>query len=317
MILLTGSTGFIGKSLVQKLTEQKTPITAAVRRNTDRLVDVVRQVPVGDLLPDTDWSQALSGIDVVIHLAARVHTMQDMDADPLTTFRRVNTISTLNLCRQAAAAGVTRFIFLSSIKVNGEHTALGEPFTADDIHIPTDPYGVSKYEAEQGLRELALQTGMELVIIRSPLVYGPGVQANFLSMMRWLSKGIPLPLGSIYDNQRSFVALDNLVDLISTCINHPAAANQVFLVSDGEDLSTTVLLQRLGFALGRSARLIPVPQQFLAISLTLLGKEAIAQRLCGSLQVDISKTCDMLNWAPPVSVDEALSSTAQAYLAEK
>ncbi|WMP17961.1 UDP-glucose 4-epimerase family protein [Thiothrix lacustris] len=313
MILLTGSTGFIGQSLSQKLTNQKVPLTAAVRRTTDTLPDPIRQVPVGDLLPNTDWSQALTSVDAVIHLAARVHVMQDTATDPLAAFRNINTAGTLNLARQAAAAGVRRFIFLSSIKVNGEHTTADKPFTADDTHIPTDLYGISKYEAEQGLHELALQTGMEVVIIRPPLVYGPGVKANFLSMMRWLHKGIPLPLGAIH-NQRSLVALNNLVDLITTCIDHPAAANQTFLVSDGEDLSTTALLQRLGSALGKPTRLLPVPQRLLTASLTLLGKAAIAQRLCGNLQVDISKTRDLLGWVPPLSVDEALRQTAQAYL---
>ena len=330
MILLTGPTGFIGQSLGQKLTHQKIPFTTAVRRTTDSLADPIRQVLVGDLLPDTNWSSALSGADTVVHLAARVHVMQDTATDPLAAFRNANTAGTLNLARQAAAAGVRRFIFLSSIKVNGEHTTPDRPFAADDS-IPSlaaygkgagserlrlDPYGISKYEAEQGLRELAVQTGIEVVIIRPPLVYGPGVKANFLSMMHWLYKGIPLPLGAIH-NQRSLVALDNLVDLITTCIDHPAAANQTFLVSDNEDLSTTALLQRLGSALGKSARLLPVPQRLLTASLTFLGKGDIAQRLCSSLQVDVSKNRDLLGWFPPLSVDEALYKTAQSYLATK
>ncbi|WML90399.1 SDR family oxidoreductase [Thiothrix lacustris] len=299
-ILITGTTGFVGSALLPALSQhhQTRPIT---------------RTEFGDLLPTTDYTAALTHADVVIHLAARVHVMQDTATDPLAAFRNTNTAGTLNLARQAAAAGVRSFIFLSSIKVNGEHTTASNPFTTDDTHIPTDSYGISKYEAEQGLRELAVQTGMEVVIIRPPLVYGPGVKANFLSMMRWLHKGIPLPLGAIH-NQRSLVALDNLVDLITTCIDHPAAANQTFLVSDGEDLSTTELLQRLSHALGKPARLLPIPQSWLETALTLVGKRAIAQRLCGNLQVDISKTRDLLGWTPPLSVDEALRQTAQAYL---
>jgi UDP-glucose 4-epimerase len=312
-ILITGSTGFVGQALTRHLVQQGYTLTAAVRHPADALPGTVRQIVIGDLLPDTNWSQAVSSIDTVIHLAARVSVMQDTAADPLTAFRDTNTAATLNLARQAAAAGVRRFIYISTIKVNGETTAPGKPFTPDDNYIPTDPYGLSKYEAEQGLRGLAAQTGMAVVIIRPPLVYGPGVKANFLSMMSWLQKGIPLPLGAIC-NQRSLVALDNLVDLVAACINHPAAANQIFLVSDGEDLSTTALLQRLGAALGKSARLLPVPQGLLIAGFTLLGKRAIAQRLCDSLQIDITKTRSLLGWAPPVNVDEALRKTAVAYL---
>jgi UDP-glucose 4-epimerase len=241
--------------------------------------------------------------------------MHDKAADPLTEFRKVNVEGTLNLARQAAEAGVRRFIYISSIKVNGEQTFLGQLFTEDDLPAPLDPYSISKYEAEEGLRKLAQQTGMEIVIIRPPLVYGPGVKANFLAMMRWLRKGVPLPLGAIH-NQRSFVALDNLVDLIVTCIDHPAAANQTFLVSDGEDLSITGLLRRMGLALGRPARLIPVPVFLLTAGAALVGRRDMAQRLCGSLQVDISKAQTLLGWKPPISVDEGLHRTAQGLLHE-
>jgi len=239
--------------------------------------------------------------------------MHETANDPLAEFRKVNVDGTLNLARQAAAAGVRRFIFISSIKVNGEGSALGAPYLADAKPAPADPYGISKMEAEQGLRALAAETGMEVVIIRPVLVYGPGVKANFRSMMSWLNKGVPLPLGAIH-NQRSLVALDNLVDLIVTCIDHPAAANQTFLVSDGEDLSTTELLRRMGAALGKPARLLPVPAFMLQAGAALLGKRDMAQRLCGSLQVDISKTRELLNWTPPVSVDQALAKTAAHFL---
>ena len=238
--------------------------------------------------------------------------MDDQEADPLSAFRHVNTEGTVRLARQAVEAGVRRFVFISSIKVNGEFTRQGIPFTADDVAAPTDPYGVSKLEAEQALRALAEVSGMEVVIIRPTLVYGPGVKANFLSMLRWLDKGVPLPLASI-DNRRSLVALDNLVDLILTCMEHPAAANQTFLVSDGEDLSTSGLLRRMGQALGRPARLLPMPTWALEAAATLLGKRSISMRLCASLQVDISKTRRILGWNPPVSVDEALVKVARYF----
>ena len=216
---------------------------------------------------------------------------------------------TLNLARQAAAAGVRRFVFVSSIKVNGEVTQLGRPFTADDAPAPLDAYGVSKMEAEEGLRAIASQTGMEVVIVRPALVYGPGVKANFAAMMRWLRRGVPLPLGAIH-NQRSLVALDNLVDLIVTCLTHPAAANQTFLVSDGEDVSTTELLRRMGQALSRPARLIPVPVSWLKLAAAMVVKPDVAQRLCASLQVDIEKTRRLLGWTPPLSLDEGLRRVA-------
>jgi nucleoside-diphosphate-sugar epimerase len=229
-------------------------------------------------------------------------------------YRSVNVLGTLNLARQAAQAGVRRFIFLSSIKVNGDRTQLGFPFAPDQMSAPVDPYGVSKHEAEMGLRTLSKETGMEVVIIRSPLVYGPGVKANFLSIMNWLWRGIPLPLGGITKNRRSFIFLDNLVDMIITCITHPAAANQTFLVSDDEDLSTAELLNRMALALGRPAKLIRVSVALITLGAKLLGRADIAQRLCGSLQVDIKKTKDLLGWSPPVGVDEGLRQTATHFL---
>ena len=318
-ILVTGSSGFIGSQLCPTLSSRGyTP-------------HPISRTTFGDITPHTHWLDKLKGVDCIIHLASRVHIMKDSAADPLAAFRHINTAATLNLANQAAQAGVRRFIFLSSIKVNGETTQPGQPFTASTTlshhSIPppstsgrgaggeglSDPYALSKHEAEQGLRAIAQQTGLEIVIIRPPLVYGSEVKANFLQLMHWLRQGIPLPLGSIH-NHRSLVALPNLIDLIITCIDHPAAANQTFLVSDGEDLSTTQLLQRLSAALDKPTRLLPIPQKLLEITLTLLGKRAIAQRLCGNLQVDISKTRDLLGWNPPVSVDEALRQTAQAYL---
>lgn len=316
-VLVTGATGFVGRRLLERLASLNNfELVAVVRRLVSELPDQVTILQIVGLEVDTEWREAFEGCDVVIHSAARVHVMDDKASDPLAEFRRVNVEGTLNIARQAAGAGVSRFIFISSIKVNGERTLPGRPFRADDPPEPTDLYGISKMEAEQGLRALAAETGMEVVIIRPTLVYGPGVKANFLRIMRWLNKGIPLPLGAIY-NKRSFVALDNLVDLIITCVEHPAAPNQTFLAGDGEDLSTTELLRRMGEALGRPARLIPFSAKLLETVAVLAGKRTLAQRLCGSLQVDISKAKELLGWKPVMTVDEALRETAKAYLKEK
>lgn len=315
-VAVTGASGFIGQALVSKLGGlPRFSVLAWSRGGSLNAVGGAQLVQHGDLSTDTDWQERLVGVDVVLHTVARVHVMRDPAADPLAAFRAVNAEGTLNLSRQAAAAGVRRLVFISSIKVNGETTAPGQSFSADDVPAPLDSYGVSKMEAEQGLRKIAAQTGMEVVIIRPPLVYGPGVKANFLAMMRWLSRGIPLPLGAIH-NRRSLVALDNLVDLIVTCIDHPTAANQTFLMSDGEDLSTTDLLRRMGRALGKPARLLPVPATLLKTGAALVGRPELAQRLCGNLQVDISKTRALLGWTPPISVDEGLRRAAEGFRRE-
>jgi nucleoside-diphosphate-sugar epimerase len=310
-LLITGANGFVGQALCAQAIAGDLLIKGAVR-SAQALPANVAWVSIGTIDGNTDWHNALQGIDVVVHLAARVHIMDDPASDPLQAFRQVNVEGSLNLAKQAALAGVQRFVFISSIKVNGESTALSQPFQADDTPMPVDAYGISKYEAEQALRQLANETGMEVVIIRPPLVYGAGVKANFYSMMRWLDKGIPLPLGAIH-NKRSLVALDNLVDLIIICIDHPAAANQIFLVSDGEDLSTSELLRHTASALGKSAKLLPIPAWLIQTGARLLGKGAMAQRLCGSLQLDITKTRTVLNWTPPVRVDDALQKTAHYY----
>ncbi|MDO9197159.1 SDR family oxidoreductase [Rhodoferax sp.] len=305
MILVTGATGFVGSALVARLAREGTETRACVRRNGASLPDGVHTVQVAGLTADTDWRHALAGVAVVVHAAARVHVMVDAATDPLAEFRRVNVDGTLNLARQAAAAMVKRFVFISSVKVNGEATLPGRPFTADDAPAPLDPYGVSKMEAEQGLRQIAAQTGMAVVIIRPPLVYGPGVKANFAALMRAVQRGWPLPLGAVH-NQRSLVALDNLVDFIVTCITHPQAANQTFLVSDGHDLSTTELVRGLARAARMPVRLLPVPVWALRAGAALLGKGDAVQRLCGNLQVDISKARSLLGWTPPISVDDGL-----------
>jgi len=309
-ILVTGANGFVGKSLCEEMLRQGRHVRAATR-SPCQLSTKVKSVIVGAIDGETNWSEALQDVDVVIHLAARVHVMRDTVADPLTEFLKINLHGTENLARQAAQAGVKRLVYVSSIKVNGERTTL--PFTESDEPSPQDPYGVSKYKAELALYRVAAETGLEIVIVRPPLVYGAGVKGNFAQLIKVLAKGIPLPLASVH-NLRSFVALDNLVDLIVTCIDHPAAANQTFLAGDGEDLSTTELLQRLGKVLGKPAKLFSVPTWMLRIGATLLGKGDMAQRLCGSLQVDISKAIDLLGWQPPVSVDDALKKMTTDFL---
>jgi len=260
---------------------------------------------VGDMLSTTDWSYALEEVSVVIHAAARVHVMRDTEISPITAFRTVNVEGTLHLAREAAASGVKRFLFISSAKVNGESTQPGCAFTETDAPNPQDPYGLSKHEAELGLYQIAQETGMEIVIVRSPLVYGPGVKANFAALMRAVKKGWPLPLGAIH-NQRSLVALDNLVDFIVTCTSHPKAANQTFLISDGQDLSTTELVRGMAEAAGLPARLLPVPVWALEWAGRLAGKGDAVQRLCGNLQIDSSKAKKLLSWVPKTSVQEGL-----------
>lgn len=311
-VLVTGGTGFIGAALVDKMNgDARFDVSASVR--VGRSLSGVHTHQIPDLNAETSWLSALEGVDVVVHTAARVHVMHDSSTDPLIEFRKVNVEGTLNLARQAARSGVQRFVFLSSIKVNGEGTQPGRPYKPDDLPDPKDYYGISKMEAEIALRELAELEHMEVVIIRPVLVYGPGVKANFLSMIRWLNRGVPLPLGSIH-NKRSLVSLDNLINMIITCIEHPSAANQVFLVSDGEDLSTTQLLVRISKALNKPSRLIPVPSRALELFAALLGKRDFSRRLCGSLQVDIAKNRELLNWTPQVSVDQALSKTVNFFL---
>lgn len=312
MILVTGATGFVGQTLITALLNKNVRVAAAVREKSEALPCDVQQIKIGNMQSTTAWAEAMPKTRVIIHTAARVHVMNDKELNPLTEFRKTNVDGTLNLARQAAEAGVQRFIFISSIKVNGEETVKGHPFTPKNNSIPTDPYGLSKYEAEQGLLEIAKKTGMEVVIIRPPLVYGPGVKANFASMVKWVAKGIPLPLGAI-NNQRSFVALDNLVNFIIHCIDHPKAANEIFLISDGEDVSTSQLLKKVAKAFNLKSRLIPIPVSLMSTVARLIGKKAVADRLFSSLQVDSSKARDLLDWQPVITMDEQLKKIAEAY----
>jgi len=303
-ILVTGSSGWVGRALCDQFQSDGQSIRGAARVIVGDGC-AWPQVVVGDLHGQTDWQPALGDVRAVVHLAARVHVMAERAEDPLAEFRRVNVDGTLNLARQAAAAGVKRFVFLSSVKVNGESTQAGQLFTEMDEPHPQDAYGHSKFEAEQGLRLIAVETGMQVVIIRPPLVYGPGVKANFAALMRAVQKGWPLPLGAIR-NQRSLVALDNLVDFIVLCCQHPQAANQTFLISDGQDLSTTELVQALARAAGVVPRLVPVPVWLLQGLGRLLGRGDALQRLCGNLQINSSKAMNLLGWKPKVSVEEGL-----------
>ena len=310
-IILTGGSGFLGSHVVKSLLEQGKHNVKLVSRSKFK-----EHLYVSSLNGDSDFNLP-RGYEVVVHCAARVHVMNDEEANPLEEFREVNTYGTLNLAQQSADAGVKRFIFISSIKVNGESTESNLPFKPDDAFIPTDPYGLSKYEAEVGLRQIAKETGMEIVIIRPPLVYGPGVKANFASLLNLASKGLTLPFGSFITNRRSMVSVDNLVDLIVTCIDHPKAANQVFLVSDDEDLSTAQLIRRLSRACGKSGFLLPIPVFLFKVVARVFRKKDIIDRFSGSLCVDISKTKDLLSWKPPQTVDDGFKLTADAFLKGK
>ena len=303
-IVVTGANGFVGTHLCQAL-QQRGMAYRAVVRTAAGSVPTPHTVSLPGMDAQTDWAQALQGASTVVHLAARVHQVHDSSADPLQAFRETNLHSTVQLARSAQLAGVRRFIFVSTVKVLGEQTPPGYPFRADDPARPQDAYAVSKYEAEQALKALTAGSAMELVIVRPPLVYGPGVRANFASLVRAVVRGMPLPLGSVH-NQRSLVGLDNLVDLLLLCTHHPRAAGQTLLVSDGHDVSTAELVQQIATALGRPARLLPVPLPWLRLAGRLTGRNAAIQRLCSSLQVDISATCQQLGWTPPVSVAEGL-----------
>lgn len=314
-ILVTGGTGFVGRALLGKLVADATDeLSVTVRNPEATLYSGLRRIPIADIGSKIDWNNHLQSVDVVVHLAARVHVMRERSRSALSAFRRVNVDGTLALARQAAASGVQRFIFLSSIKVNGEATLNDSAFVADQPVEPSDAYSQSKWEAEVGLREISAATNMQIVVIRPPLVYGPGVGANFRAMIQWLHKGVWLPFGALTENRRSLVAVRNLVDLIATCIRHPSAPGQTFLVSDGDDLSTAELLRRLGTALGKPPRLVSVPVPLLRIGARLVGRGDMADRLLGSLRVDMTHTQELLGWAPPFLARLELDATARHFL---
>ena len=308
-ILVTGSTGFVGSRVVELARERDWAVIPVVRKQIEPLTN---SLVIPSIDASTDWSGAFEGVDCVVHCAARVHQMNESEQGALKTYRETNTFGTLNLAKQAVETGVRRFVFVSSIKVNGEFSEPNLPFEPNLNNTPQDPYGLSKYEAEVELAKLSEDTGLEVVIIRPPLVYGPGVKANFLSMMRLIDKGIPLPFGAI-KNQRSLVYLDNLSDLILTCCEHPLAPGYTFLASDDHDVSTTQLMRTIALSMGKSPRLIPIPMSWIQAGASALKKKHIAQRVCGNLQVDIGLTKEILGWKPPVSFEQGIKRTVEAY----
>lgn len=314
-ILLTGATGFVGSALLPEL--KKLPdfrVVSVVRSAVSSASD--DSFVVGNIDGTTDYSSALTGVNVVVHAAARAHIMRDEVADPFAEYRKVNVEGTLNLARQAVAAGVKRFVYISSIKVNGESTTGLSAFTETDFTKPEDPYGVSKHEAEKDLRLLAEKTGIEVVIIRPPLVYGPGVKANFLNLVKLSATGLPLPFGSV-NNKRSMVYVGNLVSFIVRCIQHPAAANQTFLVSDSKDVSLRNLVTYIRLCLGRSPRLLPVPVGLFKLAGALTGKQGVVDRLVGDLQVDSTKARTLLEWEPPFTVSQGIEATVADFMSKE
>jgi UDP-glucose 4-epimerase len=311
-VLVTGSTGFLGSCLLNTLSDSSFDVFSVIR-NTSKLTTGTNDVVVSGIDSKTDWKNFLYDVNSVIHCAARVHVMKEATSDPLEAFREVNVRGTINLAKAAAEAGVKRFIFISSIKVNGESTTGTLPYLSSDKPAPEDPYGVSKAEAEKQLLALGEQTGMEIVIIRPPLVYGAGVKANFAAICKLVSKGLPLPFSSLRTNKRSMVYVGNLVNLIIECVKNDKAANQIFLVSDSDDLSLADFIKRLSMTMGKKTILLPCPKFLFEVVGKLTGKSAFVDRLVGSLQVDITYTCKTLDWQPPYSVEYGFKETVKNF----
>ncbi|CAH6794828.1 UDP-glucose 4-epimerase [Vibrio chagasii] len=309
-VLVTGSTGFVGARVVELAEARDWEVVSVVRKSSGTQLNCFWVSSIG---AETDWSDAFEGVDCVVHCAARVHQMNESAQDALAAYRDINTFGTLNLAKQAVEAGVKRFVFVSSIKVNGEFTEPSSPFLPNLDYIPKDPYGLSKYEAEVELTKLSKETGLEVVIVRPPLVYGPGVKANFLSMMRMVEKGIPLPFGAIH-NKRSLVYIDNLSSLILTCCEHPSAPGHTFLASDCQDVSTSQLIRAIALSMDKSPRLLPIPMPWIRAGASVLRKQHVAQRVCGNLQVETRHTREILGWIPPVTFKDGISKTVEAYL---
>jgi nucleoside-diphosphate-sugar epimerase len=317
--LVTGASGFVGQSLCRHLLNSGIEVVAAVRRKITEggLADIpCAQISAGEIHSKTDWATAIAGVDTVFHLAARVHVMRENAGNPLEEFRKVNVAGTEHLARSAVASGVKRLVYVSSIGVNGLLTDFGRPFSETDNPNPHNAYAISKWEAEQCLSRVAADTGLEVVIVRPPLVYGAGAPGNFAQMLKVLARGMPLPFASV-DNRRSLIYVGNLVDALALCATHPAAAGQTYLVGDGEDISTSDLLRRLGVEMGHPARLFPCPQAFLKLAGLLTGKSDQVERLLGSLQVDSGKIRRELNWRPPYTLEQGLRATAERYCGEK
>jgi len=316
-ILVTGANGFIGRVLCGVLADAGNEVRGSARDSQHITIknQACEYISVGDIDSNTDWAPALNGVDAVVHLAARVHVMRETAVDPLMEFQRVNVEGTERLARQAVSLGVKRFVYVSSIKVNGQKTT-DDSFAADDLPAPQDPYAISKWVAEQVLHQIAGETGLEVVVIRPPLVYGPGVRGNFLRLLRLVDRGLPLSFGSI-ENRRSLVSVFNLCDLLRICLEHPKACGEVFLIKDGEDLSTAEIIRRIARAMHRPCRLVRIPAPLLRLAGALVGRRAEVDRLCDSLQMDMEKTRVLLNWTPPVSIAEGLERTVEWFLREK
>jgi len=313
-ILITGATGFVGRGLFENLKFKKNFLAhLTTRTNQEKISEGAKTFNIGEIDSNTNWKDALDGVSCIVHCAARAHMMEKNQTDSLNAYRRINVDGTRNLAKQAAGIGIKRFIFLSSIKVNGEETTASKSFKYDDIPQPKDSYGISKWEAEQALLEISKKTGLEIVIIRVPLIYGVRVKGNFLRLLDLVYKQMPLPFFNI-NNSRSFIGLDNLVDLIIHCIDHPKATGKTFLVSDGEDISTPDLIIKLSKIMGRSTRLFSFPISIFKLISYLIGKTPEVNRLIGSLRVNSSHTRKILEWNPPFSLDEGLEKTVLWYL---